>query len=182
MNQEKLLPVILAIVTFAAGVYCVVVGDLALKTLSMITGWGLIFYGFSMFSIWMIRLRNGLADAWLLTSAVVSFVAGGVVWGSVLFHFESPLLVVYMLVGWGLVCGGLGVLHGLGLRTIRLTSGDASVAKRWIVQILVGVAMVVVGGYVVFTNPGSDIVALASTIAPCLIAGGIGIFGCFIAE
>lgn len=182
MNQEKLLPIILAIVCVAAGVYCIYVGDLALKTISMVCGWAMIFFGFSLFAIWMIRIRTATADAWLLSSAVVSFAAGAVVWGSVLFHFESPMVVVYLIVGWGLAAGVFAILQGLHLRTIHLTMDTEYVARRWYLSLLVGVAMVGAAGYMVVANPGTEITALATSVAPNLIVGGLSILGTFLSD
>ena len=161
----KVLGVILGLLCFAAGIYCLFTPGLTFLSIGWIVPVALIVAGVG-------------AVAKFIASEKKSLAVLDIVWGlvaialGVIFLFLPEVraaldfAMIYIFAGWVLVGGILRILAG-----IRMASAKVSL---WGIPLAVGIIFVLLGGYSFF-HPLVSLFAIGYLIAFWLMMGGINI-------
>lgn len=172
MRQDKMLSITFAAIMFAGGLYCLLAPGLAIETVAMIVGLGLVFYGLGHLFVWMSRLALGISDRWLLISSIIALVCGAIMWGSGMAHAAFALLLVYVSAAWLVLCGALTIMHALGLRRIHVEYNTQNLCKRWPLLLIAGFLLIAAGIFVV-TAPMAALGGFTVLVGAGLLVGAV---------
>lgn len=172
MRQDKVMSITFAVIMFAGGLYCLLAPALAIETIAMIAGLGLVFYGLGHLFVWMSRLAMGLSDYWLLACAIVALALGAVIWGSGMAKVAFAVMLVYCFAAQLFLCGILSIMHAVSLRKIHVTYNTKSVGTRWFLLAVSGVLLICMGVFCVFF-PGSIAASFSMLLGIALIVGAV---------
>lgn len=172
MRQDKLLSLSFAAIMFAGGLYCLLAPGLAIETIAMITGLGLIFYGLGHLFVWMSRLGLGISDYWLLACSIIALIGGAVLWGSGMAHKAFELMLVYVFSAWLIICGLLSIMHALGLRKMHVTYNTKTLGTHWPLLAGAGILLGAAGVFFIFA-PQAALGGFAVMLGAGLIVGAL---------
>ncbi len=161
----KVLGVILGLVCFVGGIYCLFTPGLTFLSIGWIAPVALIVAGVGAIVKFFTSASKGLATLDIIWGLVA--IALGVIF---LFFPEAraalDFAMIYIFAGWVLVAGILRIVA-----SVKMAKAKESL---WGIPLAVGILLVVLGGYSFF-HPMASLFAIGYLIALWLIMGGINI-------
>ena len=181
MRQDKLLSITFAAIAIAGGLYCIIKQGLALETMAMIAGLGMVFNGLASLFTWLARRAAGVGDTWLLVTSIISFVAGILLWSTGMAKIVVFAMIVVLLAVWLIGVGVFDILHGMSLRKLHVDLETEWLGKNWWLLLLGGIILILAGVFCLI-YPLFALNLLSLLIGGSLLVGGLGIIACSFAE
>lgn len=166
----RVLTIILGALLIVGGIYCMFAPVATYSALGWVIGLSMVAEGIANVVTWNSRRKLGLASGWTLAAAIVSIVLGVFLLGSFALQFAVDMFIAYTIAIW-LVFGGIArIVTAIAARSSFGKEG----ARGWIVQLIFGVLIVILGVLCIF-NPLSIMAGVGLMWGVSIVAVGAGL-------
>ena len=173
----RVLTIVLGILLVVGGMYCIFTPIATYSTVAWLIGLAMIVEGVASVISWSNLRKLGLASGWTLVGAIVSIVLGVFLLGSYVMQFAVDMIIAYMIAIWLVVAGIARIAAAIRMRS----SQDQMGSSGWILQIVLGVLIVILGIMCIF-NPLSIMISVGMMLGVSIVFVGIDlIVGGFVA-
>lgn len=165
--MNKILAVILGVLTCLGGVCCMVLPTVTYSTVSIIFAITLVENAVGYFIIWNKERKQAKANGWLLVGAILSLVGGFVVSTNILAQFIVESAFLGIVAGYMVSMGVIAIIISF---KIKKQIND----NKWLGVLLSGILMIV-AGIMSFLNPVILAISLGINMAVNIFLTGVGI-------
>ena len=166
----RVLTAILGVLLVVSGFYCMAAPVAVYSALGLVIGLSMIVEGIGSIVTWNARRNMGLANGWTLAASILSIVLGVILTGSYTMQFAMDLFIAYLIAAW-LIFGGIArIVTAIAARSSFGKEG----ARGWIVQLIFGVLIVILGVMCIF-NPLSIMAGVGLMWGVSIVAVGAGL-------
>lgn len=151
----KVVRIILGVLLFIGGVYCIFTPVATYGALAVIIGLSMVVEGISGIITWNSARKLGHANGWTLAGAILSVVLGAFVLGSYALQFAVDTFIAFIIAFWLIEAGIVRIATAVAVRNEL----GAERASGWVVELILGILIVIFGVLCVF-NPLSIMVGV----------------------
>ena len=170
----KVLSIILGILIFIGGIYCLFAPIATYSAISWLIGLVMVVEGLGSALTWSERRRYGFADGWTLAGAIVSIILGVFLLCSYAFQFAVDFLIAYLIAIW-LVFGGVArIAAAIRIRNFQNEMGPGSIPSSWAGLLVLGILIVILGVLCIF-NPLAVMVSVGFLLGLAIAFVGAGL-------
>ena len=144
------------------GVYCLFTPDITYMTIGYLFGLAMVFDAVGRFVMWSKAKKDGLADGFMLTGAVLSAIFGFFILNSTALQVGVDAFIIYYIAIWLVCYGALVIARAWKIRRLHKNWNTKMVGTHWYMPLCVGILLCVFG--------------ILSMIKPIVLASTIGIF------
>ena len=158
----KVLTIILWIFIVIGGISCIFSPGETFLMIGYVVGFSMILDAVAGFVNWWREKKEGNADGWMLTSAILSAVFGFFVVNSAILQLSLDLFIIYYIAAW-MICRGIVVIvRANKLRMLHKNWNTKMVGTHWYLPLIIGILLILFG--------------ILSMINPQALASTLGIF------
>ena len=158
----KVLSVILGILMIVGGLYCLFTPGLTYLSIGYVVGLSMVLDAIGRFVGWHKARKDGAADGWMLTNAILSAVFGFFILNSAALQLGVDVFIVYYIAVW-MVCHGIVVIaRAAQLCKIHKNWDTKKLGTHWYLPLTIGILMCVFGVLCMFK--------------PIIMASTLGVF------
>lgn len=163
----KVVTIVFGILLVIGGMYCIFTPVATYATVSWLIGLAMIVEGVASIASWSDLRKLGLASGWTLAGAIVSIVLGVFLLGSYVLQFAVDVFIAYVIAFW-LVFAGIARIAA----AISIRSQDQTGSSGWIVQLVLGVLIILLGIMCIF-NPLSVMISVGMMLGVSIVFVGV---------
>ena len=163
----RIIKVILGVLLAVGGIYCMFTPIATYSVLAWLIGLAMIVEGVGGIITWIDRRNNGLANGWTLAGGIVSLLLGMILVGSYVLQFAMDAFIAYFIAIWLVIAGITRVAAAIAVR-----SQNPEGASGWIVQVVLGVLIAILGVMCIF-NPLSVVAGVGMMLGISIVFVGI---------
>ena len=158
----KVLSVILGIFMIIGGVSCLFQPISTSLVLGYVVGLSMVFDAIGRFVGWWQEKKNGMADGWMLTGAILSAVFGFFILNSAILQLSIDAFIVYYIAFW-LVLHGIMVMVRAGkIRKLHKNWNTKKLGTHWYLPLCLGILLCLFG--------------VLCLMKPLIVASVLGVF------
>ena len=161
-KAAKVFTVIFGILMIATGISCLFKPVYTSLLLGYALGLSMVFDAVGGFINWHGAKKEGSADGWMLVSAILSAVFGGIVLSNIIVQTGVTLFIIYSFAVWLLCRGILDIVIAFRIRRFHKNLDTKKIGAHWYIRLCLGILIC-----------GFGILCL---INPSIMASIIGIF------
>ena len=158
----KVFLVIFGILMIAGGISCLFTPVSMSMLLGYVVGLSMLFDAVSRFICWWQEKKNGFADGWMLTGAILSAVFGFFILNSAALQFGIDVFIVYYVACWLLLRGIIAIIQAFRMRRLHKSMDTILLGTRWYIPLCMGILACIFGILCLFK--------------PLIMASVIGVF------
>ncbi len=141
----KVLSVIFGIFMIVGGLICMFTPGITYLMIGYVVGLSMIFDSIGRFINWGNAKKEGLADGWMLTGAILSAVFGFFILNSYILQLGIDAFIIYYIAIW-LICDGIiDIIRGWKIRRLHKIYDTKVLGTSWYLPFCVGILMVIFG-------------------------------------
>ena len=159
---SKVLMVIAGIFLIVTGLYCLFTPGLTYLMVGYAIGLSIVIDAFARFVFWWQAKKEGMADGWMLTSAILSSVLGFFILNDAILQLGIDVFIVYYIASWLIIQGIIMIIRACKLRNAHKEWDTQVLGTRWYLPLILGILIIAFG--------------ILSIFNPVIIAAAIGIF------
>ena len=171
----KIIVIILGVLMFIGGVYCVITPIATYAVLAWLIGLAMLVEGIGSVVTWNDLRSRGFADGWTLAGAIVSIILGVILLVSYAAQWAVDVFIAYMIAAWLVIGGIMRIVAALKLRKVKNDPGYRSLDMNWGVLLVLGILVTILGILCLF-NPLSVMVGVGFMLGVSIICVGIDLF------
>ena len=158
----KVLLIIFGVLMIIGGFSCLFRPVSTSLLLGYAVGLTMVFDAVGRFINWWDEKKNGVADGWMLTGAILSAVFGIFILNSALLQLSVDAFIVYYVAVWLVLHGIFSVIRACKLHRLHKNLDTKVVGKHWYIPLCLGILLIVFGILCMFK--------------PIIVASTIGVF------
>ena len=158
----KVLSVILGIFMVIGGIYCLFTPEKTYLMIGYAVGLSMVFDSIARFVIWWQLKKDGTADGWMLTTAILSAVFGFFILNSSILQLSIDAFIAYYIAIWLIIQGIIVIIRSWKVRKLHKNWNTKLVGTQWYVPLCLVILLCLFG--------------VLCTLKPIIIASTIGIF------
>ena len=161
-KAAKVLAVIFGVLMIAAGISCLFQPAYTSLILGYALGLSMVFDAVGGFIYWHNEKKEGNADGWMLTSAILSAVFGFFILNNIILKGIVDLFIIYYFAVWLLCHGILDIVLAFRIRRFHKNFETKKVGTRWYIRLCLGILICAFG--------------VICLVKPLIMASIIGVF------
>ena len=148
----RVLYVIMGILIIICGVYCLFTPISTTGTLGFVVGFSMILDAVGLFVGWSQARKDGSADGWMLTSAILSALFGFFIVNSAALQLGIDLFLMYYIAAWLVSLGIITIVRSFKVRRMHKSFNTQKIGANWYLFLIFGILLTLLGILCMF-NP-----------------------------
>lgn len=169
--MSKALGIIFGVLIIMLGIWCMMTPIETYGIIGWLIMFALIADGIGKISVWNDLRKSGSSDVLALVGGILSIILGVILACNLLARATVDIFAAYVIAFWALFSGCVRIGRAFQMRGGKQVL-NAQLGSSWGVALVVGVLMVLIGGFCLF-NPIIIMITIGWQIGFALIAGGV---------
>ena len=158
----KVLSVIFGILLVACGIYCMFTPITTSLVMGCVIGLTMVIDSIGRFVNWGEAKKEGVADGWMLTGAILSALFGFFILNSAILQVGIDAFIIYYIAIWLVLNGIIGIVRAFKIRGLHKALDTKVLGTKWYLHLITGILVLIFGILCLFN--------------PVIVASIIGIF------